>query len=129
MSITRCKAFSKPKKVDIPNIFPQNEPILEKAEGITVSTVFRGGFDNNALEVTWVIQKAEHSPKWVGLKTFTGAQFQYVKEGQNSIIFAFAGDDAYCYCDNDPCMDCRFHCKKGFELFIGFKSEVLRIPL
>lgn len=77
-----------------------------------------GGFDRNALRVFWKVREDGCDPRWIALKTFTGMQLKYVLPGKRPpLVFALGDEDAYAYCDEDPCVSCTFHCKRGFELY------------
>ena len=77
-----------------------------------------GGFDQNALRVFWKVREDGCEPRWIALKTFTGMQLKYVLPGKRPpLVFALGDEDAYAYCDEDPCVSCTFHCKRGFELY------------
>lgn len=99
------------------------EPI--SAKETQISFEFVGGFSNNAMQVTW--EDSDQDPLlWLALKTFTGIQVQYLTQGrQQPVIFAFAQNDAYCYCDYSPCKKCVFRCKHGFELYAYFQNSGL----
>ncbi|CDD58358.1 putative uncharacterized protein [Eggerthella sp. CAG:298] len=91
---------------------------------------FIGGYDNNALEVYWDPQasdpKGTDQPTWIAIKTYAGMQLKYVKPGEKPpIIFAFAQEDAYCYCNYSPCKDCVFRCKFGFKIYYHFEQAGL----
>ena len=80
-----------------------------------------GGFNNNAMEVYWNTNEESGELLWVALKTFTGYQLKYVTVGKKQpLIFAFADEDAYAYCDYSPCKECVFRCKHGFVLYAFF---------
>lgn len=93
-----------------------------------------GGYNSNAVKVYWkIINKNEEDmqPKWVYLKTFTGGQIKYLyKKNKNHVIFALADEDAYVYCDEDPCLECIFRCKRGFEIYVYVKTVgLIKVPL
>ena len=76
-----------------------------------------GGFDENALRVYWTSNEGA-APRWIALKTFMGSQLKYVMpDKQPPLVFALGDEDAYAYCDEDPCVCCTFHCKRGFEIY------------
>lgn len=33
------------------------------------------------------------------------------------IVFALADEDAFAYCDKNPCVECTFRCKRGMEIY------------
>lgn len=77
-----------------------------------------GGYNKNVVEVFWREKDEDTVVKWICLKTFTGNQIKYVTEHQKkSFVFALADEDAYVYCDEDPCIECTFRCKRGFEIY------------
>lgn len=77
-----------------------------------------GGFDMNALRVFWKVREDGCTPRWFALKTFTGMQLKYVLPGKRQpVVFALGDEDAYAYCDKNPCVSCTFRCKRGFELY------------
>lgn len=77
-----------------------------------------GGYNENAIEVTWEQIEAEDAIEWIYLKTFTGGQLKFVTNPRKtSFIFALADEDAYVYCDENPCLECTFRCKRGFEIY------------
>ena len=84
-----------------------------------------GGFDANALRVFWECAEGS-APRWIALKTFTGLQLKYVLPGKRPpLVFALADEDAYAYCDEDPCIACTFHCKRGFEIYACLEDGAL----
>lgn len=87
-----------------------------------------GGLNENAVKASWPVGTP---PDWIYLRTFTGGQLKFVgKDKRAPVIFALADEDAYAYCDKDPCAECTFRCKRGFELFFYFPEKgLLRIPL
>lgn len=88
------------------------------ADSIELSYDVVGGFDANALRVFWKVREAGCEPRWFALKAFTGMQLKYVLPGKRApIVFALGDEDAYAYCDEDPCVGCTFRCKRGFELY------------
>lgn len=77
-----------------------------------------GGFDSAALEVYWETGEGTAVPQWVALKSYTGIQVKYPTPGKRPpLVFALADEDAYCYCDLDPCQECVANCKRGFILY------------
>ena len=64
-----------------------------------------------ALRVTWKVKEPGYEPRWFAVKTFTGIMTKYVTPKMwPPIVFAFADEDAYAYCDEDPCLECTFRC-------------------
>ncbi|PKM60472.1 MAG: hypothetical protein CVU99_07995 [Firmicutes bacterium HGW-Firmicutes-4] len=97
----------------------------------TINYRIIGGYNENAIEVSWQIIEQKDSIEWVYIKTFTGGQIKYVTNlSKTSFIFALADEDAYVYCDEDPCLECTFRCKRGFEIFAYLKnSGLIKIPI
>ncbi|WP_144299283.1 hypothetical protein [Berryella intestinalis] len=89
-----------------------------------------GGFDNNAITVSWAPIE-QKNPTWVALRTFSGFQIKYVKSKETkALTFALAGEDAYCYCGENPCRECIFKCKYGFVLYALFEEAgLVRLPV
>lgn len=97
------------------------EPLVGTGDGagggIALDYEIVGGFDQNTLRVFWTSDEGA-APRWIALKTFMGSQLKYVMpDKQPPIVFAFGDEDAYAYCDEDPCVCCTFHCKRGFEIY------------
>ena len=86
-----------------------------------------GGLNENCVRVLW----AEEKPRWLCLRTYTGAQYMDLEAKKRPpAVFALAGDDAYAYCDKNPCEMCSFRCKNGFVLFAFFeKYGLVRLEL
>ncbi|MBU4438686.1 MAG: hypothetical protein KJ779_03880 [Firmicutes bacterium] len=111
------------------------EPINaeEMNEKVLIHYRIVGGYNDNAIEVSWKIAEKKDcdSIEWIYLKTFTGGQVKYVTNPlKTSFIFALADEDAYVYCDEDPCLECTFRCKRGFEIFAYLKkSGLIKIPI
>lgn len=95
-------------------------PCVDEAalpEGIAIDYRIDGGFNNNCIVVTWD-DAPEHKLEWVCLKTFTGMQLKYaMPKKRNKMIFALADEDAFAYCNKEPCVECGFRCKSGFVLY------------
>jgi hypothetical protein len=46
------------------------------------------------------------------------------------MVFALADTDAFCYCDEDPCLECVFRCKRGFTVYAYSEGTgLLEMPL
>lgn len=103
----------------------------EFAGKITLSYQIFGSLNENAVKAVWECQDPDECPDWIWLRTFSGAQLKYVKPGKLSpLIFGLADEDAYAYCDKDPCVECTFRCKRGFGLYYYFKRRgVIWLPL
>lgn len=98
---------------------------------LTVTYQITGGYNDNAVKVSWKAKSPEYGPEWIYLKTFTGGYLKYVMEGKRSpMVFALADTDAFAYCDEDPCLECVFRCKRGFIIYVyGKKTGLLEVPL
>ena len=95
----------------------------ELPEGVSLDYRILGGFNNNAVECSWELDAHRYAIRWVGLKTFTGTQLKYVLPKKRSpLLFALAEEDAYAYCDESPCLECTFMCKRGFVLYAGIED-------
>ncbi|WP_303869862.1 hypothetical protein [Acetobacterium wieringae] len=109
------------------------EPIDSGEINKTVAINYRiiGGYNDNAVEVSWQVFEKRETVEWVYIKTFTGGQLKYVTNPRkSSFIFALADEDAYVYCDEDPCLECTFRCKRGFEIFVYLKnSGLIKLPI
>lgn len=79
------------------------------------SFAFTGGMDANRLTLAW--EDGAGDPALVVLKTFTGLQARPRPRG-GAAVFPLADEDAYCYCDLDPCEQCVARCKRGFKLYV-----------
>lgn len=80
-----------------------------------------GGFNNNAIRLSWFSVDPAFKPTWIFLKTFTGGQFKIFPDSKKSpAVFPLADEDAYSYCGEDPCLECVFCCKWGFSFFVYF---------
>lgn len=109
------------------------EPVsAEAAEAqLKLSYQITGGYNDNAVRVSWRAVKKEDVPKWIYLKTFTGGYLKYVWETKRSpMVFALADTDAFAYCDEDPCLECVFRCKRGFVIYVYSETAgLVEIPL
>lgn len=103
----------------------------EFADEITLSYQIIGSLNENAVKAMWECRDLDERPEWIWLRTFSGAQLKYVKPGKRSpLMFGLADEDAYAYCDKDPCVECTFRCKRGFGLYYYFeKRGVIWLPL
>lgn len=86
-----------------------------------------GGQDNHAFDVEVVGADANnHDIEWIYIRSMTGGQFKLTPANKDAhVIFAMAEEDAYMFCQNDPCIECAFGCKLGFEMYAYSKSEGL----
>ena len=105
--------------------------IKDISENLIIDYRIIGGYNSNAVEVFWKSEKNTYIPEWIYLKTFTGGQLKYVFDtNKSSVLFALAEEDAYVYCDEDPCLECTFRCKRGFEIYAYFKLiGLIKVPL
>ena len=101
----------------------------ELPPGIVLDYAIVGGYNNNAVKLVWDIDRPGCSLAWAALKTFTGVQLSYVMPKKRSpLVFALADEDAYAYCDEDPCLECIFMCKRGF-VFLAYVEGFGLVPL
>lgn len=86
-----------------------------------------GGFNENCIRVFW----SGEAPRWLYLDTFSGGQYMELRAKRRPpAVFALAGEDAYAYCDKDPCQMCSFRCKNGFMLYAFYEGgELLAMPV
>lgn len=85
-----------------------------------------GGFNENCLRVYWTGE----APRWLYLDTFSGGQYMEIgAKRRPPAVFALAGEDAYAYCDKDPCQMCSFRCKNGFMLYACYENEIFEMPV
>ncbi len=96
------------------------KPAEKLPDDRTLSYDIVGGLNENCVRVFWEGKK----PDWLYLETFTGGQYMYIKK-RPPAVFALAGEDAYAYCDKDPCEKCSFRCKNGFVLYAWYEGEGL----
>ena len=92
-------------------------PAEELPQGTDLSYDIVGGLNENCVRVFWTGK----SPDWLYLETFTGGQHRSIKK-RPPAVFALAGEDAYAYCDKNPCEKCSFRCKNGFVLYAYFEG-------
>lgn len=90
-----------------------------------------GGHNQNAVQVFWETKQLLDKPEWILLKTFSGGYIKYVTlKKQPPMVFPLADEDAYVYCDESPCLQCVFRCKRGFIIYVYIKSRgLLEVPL
>lgn len=90
-----------------------------------------GGFNQSAVQVSWKAQQSETRPEWILLKTFTGSYLKYISSAKRPpAVFPLSDEDAYVYCNRPVCEECLFRCKRGFIVYVYFKSqELLEVPL
>lgn len=101
------------------------------AESIVIDYQITGGYNDNAVRVSWKARNPESNPEWIYLKTFTGGYLKMVTETKRSpVVFALADTDAFAYCDEDPCLECVFRCKRGFIIYVYTRQTgLVEIPL
>lgn len=101
------------------------------ADRIRLSYQITGGYNDNAVRVSWKSVIPGCIPEWIYLKTFTGGYLQYVMAAKQSpLVFALADTDAFAYCDEDPCLECVFRCKRGFIIYVYSEvTGLVEIPL
>lgn len=112
-------------------------PVVEwddVADRIQLDHETLGGVNSNCLRIHWEVQQEGYEPRWACIKTFTGHQTKYITPDKNSpLTFALADEDAFGYCHDNPCRECVFRCKNGFELYVYVEkigichSDMLRI--
>lgn len=90
-----------------------------------------GGYNDNAVTVSWRTAAIDYTPEWIFLKTFTGGYMKYISNGKRSPVrFALADLDAFAYCDKDPCLECTFRCKRGFIIYVyNEKLGLFQMPM
>ena len=103
----------------------------EKEDLIKITYQITGGFNDNAVRVFWKSDSPKCKPDWIYLKTFTGGYLKYLNDAKKSpVVFALADTDAFAYCDENPCLECVFRCKRCFVIYVyDKKAGLLEIPL
>ena len=101
------------------------------SDRIKISYQITGGYNDNAVRVSWRLASGTKPPEWIYLKTFTGGYLKYVAGTKRPpMVFALADTDAFAYCDEDPCLECVFRCKRGFVIYVyGGETGLLELPL
>lgn len=93
-------------------------PAAEVEDRFKFTYQIMGGMNNNCIKVDWRTPDSSCKPRWFALKTFTGVMTKYVQPKKwPPIVFALADEDAFAYCDKDPCVECTFRCKRGMEIY------------
>ncbi|MCL5457334.1 hypothetical protein M3M33_01475 [Loigolactobacillus coryniformis] len=119
--------LEEPSKLKNDSLFHEIPVILNQDDQRTPNYKIIGGFNNNCVQVELseqLLASIEHHVEWVCLLTFTGFQFKYVSNNsKQKLLFALADEDAYCYCDKNPCEECRFKCKNGFAVYTYWQGE------
>ena len=121
----QIRCCEKPAELLVPQEAATKEDLIKVTYRIT------GGFNDNAVNVSWKSDSPKNKPEWIYLKTFTGGYLKYLSDTKRSpVIFALADTDAFAYCDEDPCLECVFRCKRGFIIYVYEKrAGLLQIPL
>lgn len=103
----------------------------EVSDIIKVDYQITGGYNDNAVRVSWKMDSFKKHPEWIYLKTFTGGYLKYINDAKRSpLVFALADTDAFAYCDEDPCLECVFRCKRGFIIYVYEKEAgLIEVPL
>lgn len=97
--------------------FVEYDEEVEKRFYLEHETV--GGVNENGLRIHWETFEEGCVPRWITIKTFTGHQTKYITPDKKSpVIFALADEDAFTYCHDNPCRECVFRCKSGFEIYV-----------
>lgn len=93
-------------------------PAEDVADRFKLNYQICGGLNNNAIKVDWRCIDPTCSLRWVSLKTFRGVMTKYVEPKKwPPLVFGLADEDAFAYCDKNPCVECTFRCKSGMELY------------
>lgn len=91
----------------------------ELPSDIKLSYDIVGGFNENCIRVFW----SGTAPAWLYLETYTGGQSILLSSKKRPpAVFGLAGEDAYAYCEEDPCLKCTFRCKNGFVLYAYYNE-------
>ena len=98
-------------------------PVTEIRPGGDITYQIVGGYNENAVKVSWKFIDPGQELEWLYLKTYTGGYMKYIIPGKRPpVVFALADEDAFCYCDEDPCLECTFWCKRGFIIYGSVKG-------
>lgn len=88
-------------------------------QGVALDYRITGGYNDNVVELEWASEDPACRLEWAYLRTFTGGILKYPPPGKRPpLIFPLADEDAYAYCDQSPCLECVFRCKRGFILYV-----------
>lgn len=105
-------------------LLPRDADALFESGALRYDVV--GGLNENCLRVFW----RDEEPEWLYLLTYTGGQYRKISEKKRPpAVFALAGEDAYAYCDKDPCEMCSFRCKNGFVLYAFLDGALYALPV
>ena len=107
---------------NVPAIKTSPLPVDELPEELSLWYDIVGGLNENCVRVYW----RGKAPDWLYLETFTGGQHMILGgKRRPPAVFALAGDDAYAYCDKNPCEMCSFRCKNGFVIYAKYAEHGL----
>lgn len=100
-------------------------------DSLKLSYEITGGYNDNAVKVYWRAAAPQYKPEWMYLRTFTGGYLKYIRDTKRSpLVFALADTDAFAYCDEDPCLECVFRCKRGFVIYVyGSETGLIAVLL
>lgn len=103
---------------------------IKEIEDMDITYKIVGGYNDNAIRVSWKLPSDE-ALEWIYLKTYTGGYMKYlIPNKRPPMIFALADEDAFSYCDEDPCLECVFWCKRGFILYAYATNRgLIEIPI
>lgn len=86
-------------------------------QGVDITYRIVGGYNDNAVRVSWKTEQG-YVLEWLYLKTYTGGYMKYMTANKRPpLVFALADEDGFAYCDEDPCLECTFWCKRGFIIY------------
>ena len=114
---------------EMDKLIPQSLPEAEKKLNLDYKIV--GGYNENAIQVFWELNDESEQLCWIYLKTFTGGYIKYITQDKKPpMVFALADEDAYSYCDESPCLECTFRCKRGLVIYACTVSNILvEVPI
>lgn len=93
-------------------------PVQALPQDVRLGYRIEGGYNDNTVLLLWDIARSDCRLEWAYLRTFTGGCLKYPPPGKcPPMIFPLADEDAYAYCDQSPCLECVFRCKRGFILY------------
>lgn len=105
-------------------------PVAEARPRCDITYQIVGGYNDNGVRVYWKLEQG-CDLEWLYLKTYTGGYMKYIIPGKRPpLVFALADEDGFAYCDEDPCLECTFWCKRGFVIYGYVKGEgLIEAPL
>ena len=110
--------------MEMERLVPRDADALFESGALRYDIV--GGLNENCLRAFW----RDTAPEWLCLLTYTGGQYMKISEKKRPpAVFALAGEDAYAYCDKDPCEMCSFRCKNGFVLYAFMGGALYALPV